>query len=84
MKKREMEILHSKATINFANTFKGVSEDLDCEILLVEKALNEFINELKIGKKDKIRKKRLVAGTIINKFMQDIDLLLKEDGSNVS
>lgn len=84
MKKREFEILHSQATINFANTFKGVSEDLDCDILLLEKALNEYVSELKVGKKDKIRKKKLVAGTIIQNFMQKIDLLMKEDNKNVS
>lgn len=76
--KRRYLILHCDATLNFVNTFKGESQDLDVDILLVEKAIQEYKNEIINGKKDKAHKKQKALALLFARFNEKLNLLMKD------
>ena len=76
--KKKFLLLHCDATLNFVQTFRGQTEDLDVDILLIEKAIQEYKKELTNGKKDKANKKSQTLGFLLSEFNKKLDLLMKD------
>lgn len=79
MKKKDFEILTNSAMVNFAETFRGISVDLDLQIELLKMSKEEFNESLRRGNKDKIRKKRIVYATCFDACMILIQELCEDN-----